>query len=37
MDLERKAIVRLQEAARLSEFYYEKPLVLTYSGGKDSE
>lgn len=37
MDLEHKAIARLQEAARLSEFYYEKPLLLTYSGGKDSE
>lgn len=36
-DLESVAIARIQEAARLSEFYYEKPLLLTYSGGKDSE
>ena len=37
MDLEHKAIARLQEAAKLSEFYYQKPLLLTCSGGKDSE
>ena len=37
MDLEHTAIMRLQEAAKLSKFYYEKPLLLTYSGGKDSE
>ena len=37
MDLEHTAIMRLQEAAKLSEFYYQKPLLLTYSGGKDSE
>lgn len=37
MDLEHKAIMRLQEAAKLSQFYYQKPLLLTYSGGKDSE
>lgn len=37
MDLEHKAIARLQEAAKLSEFYYGKPLLLAYSGGKDSE
>ena len=37
MDLEHKAIERLQEAARLSEFYYQAPLLLAYSGGKDSE
>lgn len=36
-DLERVAISRIQEAAKLSEFYYQKPLLLTYSGGKDSE
>lgn len=36
-DLESVAIARIQEAARLSEFYYQKPLLLTYSGGKDSE
>lgn len=37
MDLEHKAITRLREAARLSEFYYQQPLLLTVSGGKDSE
>lgn len=36
-DLESVAIARIQEAARLSEFYYQKPLLLTYSGGKDSD
>lgn len=36
MDLEQKAIIRLQEAARMSEEYYEAPLLLTDSGGKDS-
>lgn len=36
MDLEQKAIIRLQEAARVSEEYYEAPLLLTDSGGKDS-
>ena len=37
MDLEHKSIARLQDAAALSEFYYQAPLLLTYSGGKDSE
>lgn len=37
LDLEYKAINRLREAAKLSEFYYEKPLLVAYSGGKDSE
>ncbi len=37
MDLEHQAIARLQEASKLSEFYYQKPLLLAYSGGKDSE
>lgn len=36
MDKEQKAILRLQEAARVSEEYYEAPLLLTDSGGKDS-
>ena len=36
MDLEKTAIIRLQEAARVSEEYYEAPLLLTDSGGKDS-
>ena len=37
MDKEQTAIERLRQAAELSEFYYQKPLMLTYSGGKDSE
>ena len=35
-DLEQIAIMRLQEAARMSERYYGLPLVVTTSGGKDS-
>lgn len=31
------AIARLQEAARMSLQIYEKPLMITYSGGKDSD
>lgn len=37
MDKEHTAIERIRQAAELSEFYYQKPLLLTYSGGKDSE
>lgn len=37
MDLEHKAIERLKYAAEISEQYYKKPLIVTYSGGKDSE
>ncbi len=37
MDKEHKAIKRLQEASEMSLNYYGKPLVITYSGGKDSE
>lgn len=37
MDLEQKAISRLQMAAEISQNYYQKPLLLAYSGGKDSE
>lgn len=37
MTIEDKAILRLQEAARMSQQIYEKPLLLTYSGGKDSD
>ena len=37
MDIERKAILRLQEASTMSHQIYEKPLLLTYSGGKDSD
>lgn len=31
------AVRRLQEAAEMSQMLYEKPLVITYSGGKDSD
>ena len=31
------AVRRLQEAAEMSQILYEKPLVITYSGGKDSD
>ena len=37
MDKEKKAIERLKTAAEMSEQYYEKPLIIAYSGGKDSE
>lgn len=37
MDIEHIAVERLKMAAELSEKYYEKPLLLAYSGGKDSE
>lgn len=36
-DKESLAIARLQDAARLSEHRYKKPLMITYSGGKDSQ
>lgn len=37
MDNERKAIKRLQLASEMSLQHYRKPLVCTYSGGKDSD
>lgn len=37
MDKEQKAIARLKEAAIMSETYYQKPLIVTTSGGKDSD
>ncbi len=37
MDLEHTAIKRLRYAAEISAQYYNAPLVVTYSGGKDSE
>ena len=37
MDKQQKAIARLKEAALMSETYYQKPLVVTTSGGKDSD
>lgn len=37
MDLEHKAIKRLKYASETSLAHYEKPLLITYSGGKDSD
>lgn len=37
MDLEKVSIERLREGAMMSEHYYQKPLLICYSGGKDSE
>lgn len=37
MDLEQKAIERIKLASKMSLQYYGKPLVCTYSGGKDSD
>ena len=37
MDLEHRAIARLRLAAEMSEAYYGKPLIITVSGGKDSD
>lgn len=37
MDKEQMAIARLQDAARLSLHRYGNPLLITYSGGKDSQ
>lgn len=37
MDLEQKAIKRIQSASEMSLHHYGKPLVCTYSGGKDSD
>lgn len=37
MDKVDVAIMRLKEAALMSETYYQKPLLLCYSGGKDSD
>lgn len=37
MDKEQMAIKRMKLAADMSKRYYGKPLLLTYSGGKDSE
>lgn len=31
------AIMRLKEAEAMSEIYYNKPLLVCYSGGKDSD
>lgn len=37
MDLEKTSIERLREGAEISKYYYGKPLMLCYSGGKDSD
>ena len=37
MDLEKTSIFRLREGAEISKYYYNKPLMLCYSGGKDSD
>lgn len=31
------AVKRLQAASEMSLYLYERPLLLTYSGGKDSD
>ncbi len=36
MDKESKAIERIKMASEMSLGYYGKPLICTYSGGKDS-
>ena len=37
MDVERTAIERLKMASEMSLRLYKQPLVITYSGGKDSD
>ena len=37
MDIEQKSIERIKTASEMSLHYYGKPLVCTYSGGKDSD
>lgn len=37
MDKEKKAIERIRMASNMSLHHYGKPLVCTYSGGKDSD
>ncbi|MBR1810767.1 MAG: phosphoadenosine phosphosulfate reductase family protein [Clostridia bacterium] len=36
-ELEQRAIASLKLASAMSQEYYSKPLIITYSGGKDSE
>ena len=36
-DLEQTAIERMKAASDMSQRLFEKPLVITYSGGKDSD
>lgn len=37
MDLEKKAFERLKLGAETSEHLYNAPLIICYSGGKDSD
>lgn len=37
MDNEKRAIELIEMASEMSERYYKKPIVCTYSGGKDSD
>lgn len=37
MDKEQKAIERIKQASEMSLHSYKKPLICTYSGGKDSD
>lgn len=37
MDLEKTAMERLRMASEMSLRLYKKPLIITYSGGKDSD
>lgn len=37
MDKEQTAIERLRYISEISQRYYQKPVLLTYSGGKDSD
>lgn len=37
MNKEQQAFERLRQGAMMSERYYEKPLMICYSGGKDSD
>lgn len=37
MDKEKKAIERIKMASEMSLHHYGRPLVCTYSGGKDSD
>ena len=37
MDKEQSAIELIRMASRMSFRYYDKPIVCTYSGGKDSD
>lgn len=36
-EAEKVAIERIKVASEMSEYYYHKPLIITYSGGKDSD